>query len=188
MSEKGWLQRAPAIAGGLNSCALKFDTWKNWQWDDNESEADNLALARRLHDDFLDEDTLIRRAFNKWLVLPHPTLGVRYDSRRYSVLKISFRTMLTCMSYEYTAYLLARFGNEEEAALGAEALGEGVELYDLLIFAVERAIAGEVDDMEAVMQWAADVGDCAKPLEQFEADYAMLGSKLRAEAGFKSNW
>jgi len=187
LAKKDWLDVAPAIAGGLNDYAGKLNALKDFgDWNDDESEEANVSRINMLNDDFLRVDTAIRSAFNRWINLPHPKLGVRHDSRQYSVLQMGFRSMLTCVSYEFVAYVLARLGSDEkEQALGEGAFGKGAALYGLVAPTVARTMAGEVDDIDAVMQWTVNVGDALQPIQEFDSEYTRLAAKLRGRAGLR---
>lgn len=187
--EGDWLALARAITGGLNESAQKFDAFKNCVYDPNKSDEANVTHVYKLHDDFVDTDVLVRRLFNKWVTMPHPDpVGVRLVHRQWAVLHTCFRIMIACMSYEYTTYLLASFGNEEQKAIGEDAYGKGVQLYGLLVPPLGRALDSQVDSIDEVMQWTSDVHDSFKPLQDFESQYGDVGAKVRTQMGFKSTW
>jgi hypothetical protein len=46
MPEDEWLERAPAMVGGIFECTRKLDAWKKWEWDVNKSDEANAAEVR----------------------------------------------------------------------------------------------------------------------------------------------
>jgi hypothetical protein len=184
MPEDKWLERAPAMIGGIFECARKLDVWKNWEWDVKKSDEANVAEVRALHLDFVSSFDLILAEVNRWYALPHlPVTSVRRRARQWGVLNISFKAMLGSIDYEYTALSLARFGDEEEAEIGAKAVGSGVVLFDAICLGLDQTIAGRVDSFDGVAKWAHFIMNDRQQLEAFGDQYAMRGAELRAQAG-----
>ena len=91
--------------------------------------------------------------------------------------------MLASIDYEYTAFSLGRFGEEEEQEIGIKAMGSGVVLFDAIRLGLDQTIAGRVDSFDGVTKWAHYIMKDRKQLEAFDDKYAMRGAELRAQVG-----
>jgi hypothetical protein len=92
--------------------------------------------------------------------------------------------MMVATDYEFTAYSLARFGVGEERETGEHAVEKGVALYDSILLGLNQTLAGHVDSLQGVMEWADIVmGKNVERLQQFDAQHAKRGAELRAKAG-----
>jgi hypothetical protein len=184
MPEDKWLERASAMVGGIFECTRNLDVWKHWEWDADKSDEANSAEVRALHLNFVNSFELIVAAVNRWQALPHPPVtSVRRRARQWGVLNISLKAMIASIDYEYTAFSLARFGDEEEKEIGVKAAGSGVVLFDAIRLGLDQTIAGRVVSFDGVTTWANFIMKDRKELDAFSDEYAMRGAELRVRAG-----
>jgi hypothetical protein len=184
MADYRWLNQAPTMVGGISECMQKLDAWKHWEWDKSKPDNVNVSEIKELHLDFAISTALIISSLDNWRSLPHPPLlNRKRTSRQWAVLNVCIKVMMWAVNHEYTAYSLSRFGDSDEVTIGVEAMGRGVTLVQVVRLGLDQTMAGRVDSLDGVIHWTNSMMEVLKPLQDFDAKYAVRAGDLRALAG-----
>lgn len=179
-----WLTRAHAVMGGLLVAADNLADFMDWRPDPTTPDDVLLADGREHFRAFEDSFVAVANAYNLWLGLDHPSIGViRRESRQWGALNIAFKTMLKCLDGGCSAYLLQWLGDEGDRASAEPALSHATTLFHFCGDEGRKTMDGSLLGGDGTLQWADDVILQAQKLDDFMSSHGQRALSLRTEAG-----